>query len=105
MKRATTPTHTFKLPFDCNGCVDKVRITYMQHCGCFEKGKRLEKTEKEIKIHGDTLTLTLTQDDTKIFVAGRCVKVQVRILTTDGKSLASDICTIPVEDVLNDEVL
>lgn len=46
----------------------------------------------------------MTQEEANMF-APEPVRVQVRVLTTDGEALASDITTMKVTDVLDDEVL
>ena len=46
----------------------------------------------------------MTQEEANLFQP-EPVRVQVRVLTSDGEALASDITTMRVTDVLDDEVL
>ena len=100
MIRATTPTHEFVLPFDYEQFVGKILITYSQ-----DDEIVVEKTENDIAIVGNSISIKLTQEETAVFKPNKYVKVQVRILTLGGEALASDIISKPVCDVLNDEVL
>lgn len=104
MIRGTTPTHTFTLPNDLKALtISALYITYAQY------GKTvLEKTLEDVKITDGVITCTLTQADTLKFkvVDQYCgcdkVAIQVRIKTSDGTAMASDIMRIPVMDVLKD---
>lgn len=100
MIRATTSTHKFTIPFAYEDWVSKLIITYSQ------MGKTIiDKTEKDITHEGNTITLVLTQEETNRFFAEKTVELQMRVLTTDDRVIASDIYYLPVKDVLNDEVL
>lgn len=100
MIRATTPIHIFELPFECSTYISKCRVTYSQ-CG----KTVVEKTEADVTYEDKTMRVQLTQADTKAFTCDALVKVQVRCLSTGGQVVASDIYTLRVADVLNDEVL
>lgn len=98
MIRATTPTHEYILPFNVEN-IDKLLITYKQ-------GEKivLEKTEADCAMEGVVASFSLTQEEMNLFEA-EIVEIQVRILTTAGESIASNIITKTVFDVLNDKVL
>ena len=99
MIRATTPTHTFNIPIDANK-IQKILVTYRQI------GKNiLEKTNADMVNKGNAWSVTLTQRETKMFMADTKVEVQVRALTTGGDALASKIFSVTVDRVLNDEVM
>ena len=98
MIRATRPTHTFNLPIDTS-TIKSVLVTYKQNDSIV-----LEKTKESCTMSGATIKVTLSQEETKMFSPER-VKIQLRVLTNDGVSLASKIKTKTVEDVLNDVVL
>lgn len=101
MKRATTPTHTFTLPFSYLEIVSKCLITYKQGSEIV-----LTKTESDIQVKNDNeIVINLTQEETIMFKPNIPVKIEIRILTPSGDALASDIMQASVEDVLNDEVL
>jgi hypothetical protein len=99
MIRATTPTHKFTLPFNYTQYVKKILITY------YQKGNIvLEKNENDVQIDGNIVSYKLTQEETKLFSNG-FVRVQVRVLTINDDALASEEQTVPIDNVLNDEVL
>jgi hypothetical protein len=50
-------------------------------------------------------SVTLTQEETKIFKPKYDVEVQLRVLTADDRALATPKYKISVWDVINDEVL
>lgn len=99
MIRATTPTHRFTLPFDYAQYVKKILITYSQRGEIV-----LEKHENDVQIDGNIVSYKLTQEETKLFSNGD-VRIQVRVLTLNNEALASEQYTLPVTNVLNDEVL
>ena len=104
MTRGTTPTHTFTLPDDLTSAtISALYITYAQGSKTV-----LEKTLSDVTINGGVITCTLTQADTLKFevLDQHCgcdkVAIQVRMKTSDGTAMASDIMRIPVMDVLKD---
>ena len=50
-------------------------------------------------------SITLTQEETKLFKSRYPVKIQLRALTETGDALATDEYEVKVKDVINDEVL
>lgn len=99
MRRATTPTHSFTLPFD-SSMVSRFLLTYQQ------RGQTvLEKTEDDMTVEGNTWSVKLTQEETKLFSPALDVTAQIRILTPGEDALASDTMKLRVKPVLNDEVL
>lgn len=100
MIRATTPTHVFTFPQDPDE-YDEILITYKQDAVVIEK----HKTDCTIDGQAKTATVKLTQEETVRFCSGAPVKVQVRVAFEGGESFASSIFSVPVGDVLNDEVL
>lgn len=99
MRRLTTPTHRFTLQLDVE-TIDKIQITYAQG------GKIiLQKFGDDITMDSKTAVVKLTQEETKPFIADKDVEIQVRVLTTGGEALASDIIKVGVQRVLDEEVL
>ena len=98
MIRGTTPTHTFNLPFD-TALIDKIKITYAQNGVVV-----LTKEKADCSFEGNAVTVKLSQEDTLKLDASR-VQIQVRVLTTGGDALASDIVTKPCGEVLEEGVL
>ncbi len=98
MKRATTPRHTFSIPIDPN-TVAQILFTYAQNGDII-----LEKTGADAVNEGGAWTITLTQEETNLFQPDYA-DVQVRVLTVEGKAMASEIMRLNVGAVLNDEVM
>lgn len=104
MTRGTTPTHTFTLPDNLKtATLSTLYITYAQ------RGETvLEKTLSDVTINNGVITCTLTQAETLLFSVRNHarstddVAIQVRMKTSDGTAMASDIMRIPVQDVLKD---
>lgn len=99
MIRATTPTHRFTLPFDYTQYVKKILITYSQRGAIV-----LEKNQNDVQVNGNIVSYKLTQEETNLFSNGD-VRIQVRVITKYDDALASDICVVHIDNVLNDEVL
>ena len=99
MIRGTTPTHTFKIPFDTNS-ISEVRVIYAQ-----DDVVIFTKTEDDCVLEGDSIIVTLTQEDTFKFNHKRSVQIQLRVLTAKGEVLSSVIENVGVSKCLDDEVL
>jgi hypothetical protein len=63
------------------------------------------KTASQCHMEGNTLSVELTQEETFLFDCRKKVQIQVRVLTTEGKALASNIITKDVAKCLSNEVL
>lgn len=99
MFRATTPTHIFVLPFDTS-LLQEIRITYQQ------SGKTvLQKTEADCTLTGSEIKVTLTQQETLLFSPDERVSIQLRVLTTTGHVMASEIKKVFARACLDEEVL
>ena len=99
IRRATTPTHSFVLDIDPS-LISKILITYSQN-----NSEVLSKREDEITLDENVAKVKFSQEDTNLFEAGVGIEIQVRVLTTGGDALASDIFKKSCRQVLNDEVL
>lgn len=99
MIRGTTPEHIIKPPVAAS-LIKSVRFTYEQ-----DGNTVVEKTEADCTITDESISVRLTQDDTLRFEENKSVSVQIRILTTGGEVMASDIKSLTVKKTLNDEVL
>lgn len=100
MVRATTPTHTFVLPFSVDN-IKTLRLTYSQNGNIV-----MEKEKGDITIKDDnTLLYVLTQEETLKFNESKSVQIQLRVLTHEGSALASRVISVPCGNVLNPEVL
>ena len=102
MRIATTPTHTFTFPETIRlSEITEAEFVYGQ-CG----EKKLTKTLDDFVIdyQKNTFSITLTQDETKLFAPGEAL-VQAKIKTSTGSVLASQIIIFNVKPVLNSEDL
>lgn len=98
MRRGTTPTHIFTLPFSTDN-IQNATIVYAQK-DCVV----LSKTMSNLSFNDNTIELKLTQEDT-LKLAPCVVDIQIRVLTRSGDALASSIMSDMVYDSLSDEVL
>lgn len=99
MRRGTTPTHEFELPFETNA-IKKIIITYAQRDEIV-----LEKRTEACEMNGNVVSVRLTQEDTLRFDSSKQVKIQIKALLFDGNVPVSDELIKPVADVLNEEVM
>lgn len=99
MIRGTTPTHQFRLPFAVSR-IQEIRILYAQGGQLI-----LEKTESDCVLNEDTVSVTLSQEETLLFSHREAVDCQIRVLTEDGTALANQAIHLPVDMVLSEEVL
>ena len=99
MIQGTTPTHRFNIPLDAS-IIQRVKVTYAQ------SGKvLLVKEDAECRVEGGVIELKLTQEETLLFDEFSSVQIQVRVLTTGGDALASDVIRVPCGAILDKEVL
>ena len=99
MIRGTTPTHTFNIPFNVQ-LISKLRILYSQ-----DDVLILAKNMEDCVISDNSISVTLTQEDTLSFNAKKNVEIQIRILTVENKALASIPKKVSVLKLLENEVL
>lgn len=100
MRRYTTPTHIFTMPFETTE-IEKARVIYAQG----EKPVFVKELE-ECQCNGRTLSVTLTQEETALLDCKKgFVDIQAHILTTDGQSLVSEPVRVPVKKCFDTEVL
>ena len=102
MYRGTTPTHIFKTKTDLREAVE-LFITYKQN------GKVLvEKSIGDVNIEEDSITTTLTQEETLSFDSIGSVEMQIRVRFEGDpidKALASNIIKRPVGAILKEGVI
>lgn len=99
MIRGTTPTHVFNIPIETS-TLKEIRITYAQG-----NEEVFTKTTADCVLEGKTIKVSLTQEETLKFSHDKMVSIQLRVLTTSGKAMATKIEMLDVYDVLNEEVL
>lgn len=99
MRRGTTPTHTFTLPFEVE-MIKSVQVVYKQD-GVIVLAKKTE----DCTLSGNAIAYKLTQQESLAFHDSKNVEIQVRVLLQDGNALASDIMGVYVSRCLDDEVI
>ena len=103
MVRGTTPTNTFKLPFYMEiADISEIYVSYSQN------GKiKIEKSIGDLIIKYEenlVIVCVLTQEDTLKLSEGK-VKIQIRLKTSDGVAMASNIINTYASEVLKDGVI
>lgn len=96
MRRGTTPTITFSLPFNVN-TVRNVEVYFAQNDELV-----LEKSMDECVLSGTTLAVTLSQADTLLLDDEEKLQIQVRFVFTDGSVDATEIIKGKVKEILKD---
>ena len=100
MRRFTTPSHIFELPFEAK-MIDKLRLVYSQ-ADTIVFVKEVADCERE----GQEIRTKLTQKETALLDCKKnFVEIQAHILTVSGESLVSVPLKVPVEKCLDTEVL
>lgn len=102
MRRGTTPTHIFTVPFPLIN-INKVKLIYS-----FRGRQILVKTRDDLTLIGKDdqteISFTLTQEETLAFYSD-FAEIQMRILLDSGKVVASDIVQMPVTKILDESIL
>ena len=78
MIRGTTPTITYNFPFAVSG-ISKIRIYFLQG-----KDTILTKNEADCTKSGQSVSVTLTEEETYMFNAKKRVETKSRFLLSDG---------------------
>ena len=105
MTRLTTPRQEFQFDTDPSDFT-RIQITYQQDDQNILVKEKNDLTIEQTSDTAWTASFTMTQEETALFDPdGDVVRCQTRVLTAAGEALASDIVTIKVKDVLNQEVL
>lgn len=99
MRRGTTPTHTFVLPFNVES-VQAVQIIYRQG-----GVNVLILDGNDCVLSGNTVSVRLSQEDTFAFADSEDIEIQLRVLTADGEAAASDIMRVRCDRILTEDVL
>lgn len=97
MRRGSTPTNVFTVPIDLTNAT--VYIDY-------EQGNSIviEKTNGDMTIESDKITLELSQEDTLKFKPG-LVYIQLRYVFPNGDADASNIIKTTAERIIKDGVI
>ena len=93
MIRGTTPTITYRFPFETTA-LTKIRIYFMQG-----NETLLTLREEDCVIEGNTVKVTLKEEETYAFNPKKRIDTQVRFLTEDGTVGASKPKYIDVDEI------
>lgn len=104
MYRATTPIHTFTLPFDTSNC-NQIEVTYKQEGIVLIKHYTGGVLPDGMTLNDKQIIIKLSQGETLRFKAGNPVYVQIRIATDSGDVYASRKFAIIVEDTQSEAIL
>lgn len=99
MRRGTTPTIAFNLPFDTS-TIRNCEIYFSQ-----DDSLLLTKGKDECTLSGALLYVTLTQEETLMFDDEIKLQIQVRFVFTDGTVDATTILKEKVEQILKEGVI
>ena len=93
--RRTTPTITFKLPFQTD-TVSNLEIYFGQPKLMFTK------TEEDCVLDGDLIAVTLTEEETLMLDDKLLLKMQLRFVFTNGRKGASKPIYCDVIEIMKD---
>lgn len=98
MRQGTTPTIQITInDIDLNE-MQNIYVVFEQN------GYILKKESSDLEIEGNTISVSLSQEETLNFKEGTC-NIQLRMITKGGVAIASPIKTTKVYRVLNKEVI
>lgn len=100
MRRATTPTHIFTLPDEVGvTTIVAANLVYSQ-----DGEMKLKKSLNDLIIdeNKNALYFTFTQDEATIFAPAKAL-TQLRVKTSDGAILASQMIWVTIKPVLDSE--
>ena len=98
MVRGTTPTIKYHIGLDTSTIVECV-ISFKQ-----AKTELFQKTYNEVELSNKMVSVTLTQEETFGFHAGKLM-TQIKVKTQDGKVYASPVLEMKVHEALCCDVI
>ena len=104
MYRVTTPYLTFTLPIQTSTCKE-VLVTIKQNATVLTKHYEDETMPDGMSFDGKKVIVRLAQEETKAFNPKAQALTQVRVLTNADDAYASQMFSVSVSDVLNEEIL
>lgn len=109
MRRTTTPTHKFTMNINPSKIIE-LNITYSQKPETYiyppsTQEIILIKTLEDCEIGKDYVSVTLTQEETNMFIGGQYVNIQLHAMDNNNKVYQSNIVKTICREVLNDEVI
>lgn len=102
MIKGTTPKLQFKLPIDTSTIIAaEVMLQYVDN----HKEITIVKKLDECEVGANTITATLTQEETLALPAPATALVQLRVMTNDGTVLATDVQKVFIKTLLKEGVI
>ena len=98
--RGTTPTLTFNLPMAVS-TLSEYWVTVSQRYDNI----RIDRDKTTLTASGSSIVANLTQEETLRLVPDKPAGIQLRVLTSDGDAMASEVFTTMVREVLREEVI
>lgn len=100
MYRGTTPTFHFTLPIEA-GTITAAAVSFRQ-----PGGASIDKTLADCTLSGNTLTCSLTEEETLSLRALTLYPMEIQLRVGVGAArMASQIFTVPVERILKEGAL
>ena len=91
----------YRFPFDIS-TFKTIRIIYSQND---EPLVVKTNTDGDVKASGNSAIVTLTQEDTFKFSDNGLIKIQIRLLSSDGKAIGTKPISKSVQECLEEEVM
>ena len=102
MIKGTTPTLQFNLPFASTLIKSaEIVVEYVDA----NKSVQIVKTLNECELGENSISAMLTQEETLQLPAPTTVNVQLRVLTTEDKALATELQKVSVKRLLKEDVI
>ena len=102
MIKGTTPTLLYNLPFEATNIKSaEIVLEYTDA----NKSVKIVKGFEDCTLEGTTISAVLTQEETLQIPAPTTVYVQLRVLTTDGIALATEVEGVTVKRLLKEDVI
>ena len=102
MIKGTTPRLHFNLPIDTSIIrAAEIVLRYVDNA----KSVTIERTLDDCEVGENSISAVLTQEETLALPAPATAKVQLRILTNDGTTLATVPHKVSVKELLKESVL
>lgn len=102
MIKGTTPRLHYNLPIDTTIIkAAEIVLQYVDNA----KTVTIERTLAECEVGENSISAVLTQEETLALPAPAIAKVQLRILTNDGTTLATLPYEVTVKELLKESVL
>lgn len=100
IRRGTTPTLTITIDDVDFSSMKDFTITISQN-----GEKKIVKHKNEATINGDTISCTLSQQDTLNLMTGTRASIQVKMETESGEVIGTEIVKTSVDPILDEEVM